>query len=86
MIHIYENNNLKTSKTTQNTILLISPRRELPKNRRVYQFWRRNLMLYILPNQEESMINTLIFGKITHFVESQGNHLGGIAELLKKNL
>ena len=56
----------KQVKPTQNTIFVIRPERRDNEKQKSISSIGKNFNVIYFASQEESMINTLIFGKITH--------------------
>ena len=86
MIHIYENNKWVPKSPTPQTIFVISPGAGTARNRRAYQVLEKNANVIYIAKSGGLFDKYPDFWENNSFVESQGNHLGGIAQLIEKKI
>ena len=84
MIHIYENNKWVRKTPTLQTIFVIRPGAGTARNRRAYQVLEKNANVIYIADSGGTFDKYPDVWENNAFVESSGNHLGGIAEIIEK--
>jgi hypothetical protein len=86
MVQICKENNWEEASPKQNTIFVICPGAGTARNRKAYQVLEKNFNIIYFAKSGGLFDRYPDFWENNSFVESQGNHLGGIAELIENKI
>ena len=86
MVFINQEGNWVLKKPDKHTIFVIRPGAGTARNRRAYQVLEKNFNVVYFADSGGIYDRYPDFWENNSFVESQGNHLGGIANLIEKKI